>query len=474
MKKSHASELQPDGPKVFDRMVAYFEQEEQGPQILDVCMTSLDPDLKRYVSRRYRLIAKAFAGHYPLERLNESLEQSGFPRLYARSPFEASLIYAFRRGLRYDEWRKIVDEGQQIMAQTAETNAPMTGGQITVGMLRDYVRQLSQTESTGDQSVYSLRTRHETMAMNEELLHLADSQQDFRMFFAENRALFSSVREKTRYYFCKYLLFMIQGRIDAYLGALKTKIGRDAALEELGCLVRCKTVLDRRSHTPEEAEQVIDQSPLSPKGIYTEFDEFYLNYTTVRGVDHLMTYYSLYPEMTGDERSRILGAIRRMNRKVRDLDDDALEAAVLTELDRREDELDRIYSDRNRAQLYQKRRSPEGRMRDYLQGKLDPDRVTLINFLLFFAGSAPMTPRMQMTQPRMDEILSECGYSMLSEDDAYDRFVLTLIRSEEPPADVIEAMVTSMAVEGKDSPLCRSYIHSVSEYRQMKELLGDG
>ena len=54
---------------------------------------------------RLAVLAEGFAQEMDLEQVNERLKEEGFESLYARSLYEAGLIYAFSHGLSYEEWK---------------------------------------------------------------------------------------------------------------------------------------------------------------------------------------------------------------------------------------------------------------------------------------------------------------------------------------------------------------------------------
>lgn len=58
-------------------------------------------------------------------------------------------------------------------------------------------------------------------------------------------------------------------------------------------------------------------------------------------------------------------------------------------------------------------RKGENTIRKYLCGNLDVDRITLVYFLLFWESGIESRNEIWITEKRNNEILDECGFSML-------------------------------------------------------------
>ena len=83
-------------------MIEDFQKKDL-QELLQNCMHA-DAKKAKKLPLRYRLIAVGFLAHLSLEQMEQKLTEHGCERLYARNPLEASLIFAFRRGLSYEEW----------------------------------------------------------------------------------------------------------------------------------------------------------------------------------------------------------------------------------------------------------------------------------------------------------------------------------------------------------------------------------
>ena len=90
---------------------------------------------------RLAVLAEGFARQMDLKEVNERLEDEGYETLYARSLYEAGLIYAFSHQMKYESWKelyrrymekydRIADPKRQIFAG-GENNAETAGGICT-------------------------------------------------------------------------------------------------------------------------------------------------------------------------------------------------------------------------------------------------------------------------------------------------------------------------------------------------------
>ena len=82
--------------------------------IVDPALLANDRYLKT-VPLRYKIIADAFVRKSSLSELNAALVSCDCEQLYARNPYEATLIYAFSNGLSYDEWQSLLSLNKHIV-----------------------------------------------------------------------------------------------------------------------------------------------------------------------------------------------------------------------------------------------------------------------------------------------------------------------------------------------------------------------
>ena len=71
--------------------------------------------------------------------------------------------------------------------------------------------------------------------MEEKIARLETGRKEFRQFLNANIRSFSPVREKTRYYFCKYLYYYLEDKIGQYTQALGKSLPAQEYLAELRC-----------------------------------------------------------------------------------------------------------------------------------------------------------------------------------------------------------------------------------------------
>lgn len=172
-----------------------------------------------------------------LDELDQKLKENGCEQLYARNQTEATLVYAFLKGLSYEEWldlQKICEE----MNNEAKDQW-FNGAGVTYRELREYVR--ANSDITEDE----LLTQKVTRRLRGQI-EKTSTEEEFLRFMEDNREDFCVVREKARYYFCKYLCYYIEEKTEAYLAARKSGFGQEQALLELNVL-KCVAVLRKNS-----------------------------------------------------------------------------------------------------------------------------------------------------------------------------------------------------------------------------------
>lgn len=152
--------------------------------------------------RRMEILAEGFARKLTAEEVNARLLESDCEALYPRSFPEATLQYAYDHGLCVEQWREIL---AQCRVET-EGEDPFPGGKITCRQLKKYVEGASEE---GLETAYVTRFLAEGIGR-------AQSGDALAAFLLENNDKFSEVREKARYYFCKYLHLYIREKCENY------------------------------------------------------------------------------------------------------------------------------------------------------------------------------------------------------------------------------------------------------------------
>lgn len=434
---------------VFDRITAEFINAGTAEQMLSDCM-SLKPHKMTRVPLRYRIIALCFARGDNLEDLNALLLQEGCPQLYARSYLESSLIFAFKNRLSYGEWKSLCLKCETIRASSGSEHSFFPDKKISFQELEQYVLVGSDPEAA------RLKTRQMTRILEQNILSLGKDHADFQQFFVSNLYVFSEVREKTRYYFCKYLYMYIREKIDDFVAiARKRKLTAADYLQ----LITLKgiTPLKRKKMSPEEIRQFLGGCDISCGEIFSEFNYFYFQYVSSDWTQILIEYLEDPEELTDEQAQSLTAALRQQHPSRSSLsDEELLSWAFDGGLD---DEADGEVN-----------RLGETTIRKYIKGTLDIDRTTLICFLLFF-GHHIRENDYAITHSRLDTILQECGFSPLDKADAFDDFVLRFLRAKDP-AECLMDEVTAYAIDGENFYLYHLFWSAQSQSALFRKLMG--
>lgn len=448
----------------FDQMMSEFLNSENGALMLEDCM-SFEFDRVNKVPLRYRIIALGFVKHYTLQQLNEELTRAGCPQLYSRSLMEAGLIYAFLNGMSYSEWRNLEKECVEIRDAADLSGAYLRGSSFTLRDLQEYVN------ANSDEEEQLLETKHLTRMIMGRIEEAVTGRADFRSFLNANLDSFSVVREKTRYYFCKYLCYDLETRIARYLEA-EEKGQEESAVGEIS-VFRGLTKLKRKKMTPEEIRETLETSAVSCGEIFDAFNFFYFEYISLDWMEVLLEYYGNIEDMPPKEQKKLAASLRHYDaKKYGKLSDREILRKKQEELDAREEELDEIYSLSGENRGYQKNRVGENTIRKYIRGSLDIDRTTLVSFLLFFGSESRLPEEMKITPERLTEILLECGYPGLRPDDDFDAFVVDYLRAEDPTEFLME-QVTGYAKAEENFYLYQMYKASTSYDEEFRKVTGD-
>ena len=186
---------------IFENLVMNFSIDTEE-------LSKADEKKRKAVPARLEILAEGLAARWSLEQINQKLEENECEKLYARSFYEACLIYAFEHRMDYEEWKELFAEGRKLFEKSKrDEKSFFRGGKITLKELKEYMEAESVSEE--------LETMFLTRSLEEKIIK-SDSEEEFLSFVQENIEKFSSVRERARYYFCKYLYFYIQDRCDRY------------------------------------------------------------------------------------------------------------------------------------------------------------------------------------------------------------------------------------------------------------------
>ena len=453
---------------VFDRMMERLGS-LGGDEYLEECMT-MDPTILKNIPRRYRLIALGFYKGYTLKQLNDRLLRDGCEKLYARSLLEAELIYAFSRQMPYEDWKRM----HQDLWTSGEVLSPppgiLNGKNLCAASLKDYV--VMGSDESG-----RLGTLHVTQALEKKISQLPGDEKEFALFLRDNITEFSDVREKARYYYCKYLYAYLECRI---MNCISASIKREAdknAWEEALCemtVLRGLTRLKRERMEPDEMKRFLLKAPLSCGGIYDAFNYFYFEYVSCDWMQVLMEYFGEPATIPEERKASLAESIRIYHPEWKGLDDQTVIKMKYDEAERKEEMLDEAYSLSGSSRGYQRNRRGEKSIRNYITGELDIDRTTLICYLIFFDRNTDYDrvklPVQPLTWERLDQILAECGFPTLRREDDMDSFFLEYLHSDDP-VDYLMECVTSYALENRNFFLYHMYNSSVSNEEELGKLL---
>ena len=442
-------------------------------------------------SRRMEIIKKGFAEGLSTEAVNSLLTENYCETLYARNIYEAALIFAFDHHRTYDEWQSMIRQCRKLYNPGRQAS----GTVMPLADLRKYVEEESEKEASGTNTAYI------TKEMQEELSQTTDDE-SFIAFLLTNIERFSSVREKARYYFLKYILYYVDEKTEAYLkacqkvdllrlqkGGLLTEEEKNiekTAVEELSFLKPLKP-LQRSADTAkpsaknymtlEEKKEWIAGTSLTPGGIYEAMNYYYFGYISMEWLGLCVEMYPYFEDWPAATRKKIaegLGLITRQTTPEQ-------ERVILNELGerietielRKEEELNAIYAKdgdtQERDRLYAESRKAADAFRDFILGKTDINRRTLIMFLLFINANTSLEGDRNITVPRLNDILINCGFSQLRPDREFDRFVLRFMRADDPMG-VFEDMMEERIKKTEQSVLYNIYEAS---YNHQKELIRD-
>lgn len=462
-------------------------------------------------SRRMEIIRKGFAEHLTSRSVNKLLLENYCEALYARNIYEAALIYCFDHGNTYAEWREMVTQCDQVY----HPDPDKSGTVILLSKLRDYVEKESTQEGNG------LNTAFITRKMQSELEETA-SEESFMDFLLKNIENFSAVREKARYYFSKYTLLYIDEKIENYLSACEKvdilrsrkagmlseeeKYPEKAAVEELSFLKPLKPLqrsadtakFDTKNYLPmEEKKKLLGEMSLTSGGIFDAMNQYYFGYISM---DWLELCLEMYPEIEGwptETKRKIAQALGLLKPDTTEEEEkqilDSLEDRILE----KEEELE-LQRDRAYARKKEPATTPAGEdsaspitasekqaenllnsetqekkatlaFRDFLLGRKDINRRTLLLYLLFIQARTSLSEENKITVPRLNKILLNCGFSQLQPNREFDRFVMGFLKAEDP-IGYFQLFVEDRLKNQKESVLYGIYENS---YSHQKELVRD-
>ncbi len=491
---------------------------------------------------RIKILQRAFWEGWNLEQVNSELEKNFCERLYARNRYEAGLIYAFQNGLSYEEWKKLYQKYieqdrkpangeagiQETEAYTRQMNEQKIleskkqrasayasgiwrGRDITFKAIKDYVRKNSQNET--------LETGMRTFLVEEELKNVESIEDNagFGIFMEKNEEEFSAVREKARYYFCKYLSFYIEERCQRYYEKCKAKeeatlSGKTkqklepyrreeqfalAELDVLKNLAKLKAESEKFKINIPLAEKVnyVEDAGLSYRTLFERFNYFYFGFITLERAEYLYeTYWEYFRELEDEKwkehtpefqeawEEEMLKVASFLGDYKGGLTQKSKERAFtkLTELkkrlDAKEEKLDEEYSLDSPNPGSQRGRGGETYFRDFITGKRDINRDTLITFLLFVDGTTRLSDEKRITKLRLNTILRNCGFAQLiPQERAFDKFISEYLgrTNRSQKIDLLYEAAQEAVERGEDFCFRKMYLQGKSNQEELLKYVGE-
>lgn len=428
----------------------------------------IDPDLlvnnktSNRIPLRYRIIAAAFVGKADLNALNSTLVAHSCEQLYARNPYEATLIYAFSNGLGYDEWRSLLKESEYIRSNVNDEPL-LSSSRLSLKDIRAYV-----AKNSGDASETHYETIHRTGSLQSHLSSASADRKELLKYLLRNTSEFSFVREITRYYFCKYLMYFLETRKNDYCKALEIGHGIPRALSRLS-VFKVQSTLARKKHTPEEAAKLIDEAPISLFAIYDDFESFYFGYTTMDWMSVLLERYDIY-NLNDSQKKDVANYLRNYNPSLAGKSDEELVAWQQEEMEKRDAEADLEYSLDGEGKASVPSRVGETFLRKVLRGAVDLDRTTFLTFLLFFDKESDVPPEHRITEARLRDILNGCGFPVLNSEREIDDFIIDYLNTDDPMSLLLQE-AEIMAMSQENFYLYKSHLASKSKSSEWENLL---
>ncbi len=442
----------------YEMMMEELFYSDIGNDILAQVMNPANWETVSGVPLRYRLIGLGFMKHQDLDELNESLMEQGCRPLYARNSFECTLIYAFSNKIAYAEWRKIFVACETVRNQYAnaekEKDAFFQKGKVTFGELESYVMNFSDVSRKG------LETRSLTYALNEKIQTLNPDYNSFFQFYASVIDDFTDVHEKARYYFCKFFYYHLTEKIEYYISNVGNHVPTQDDLTGL-LPIKAESALRRRAVKSTDIMGVLRNCALSPGALFEEFNYYFFGYVSTDWVELFLENVTDAAELLPEQIHKLADAIRNMPSKKNKKEMEKIEDIDIVR--------------RRICELQQMEKPPNSRrgetaIRKYLRGDLDLDRTTLICFLLYFGTSVISRNDIKLSVGRLDEILDECGFSMLRHKNAFDEFVIKYMESDDPVEVLMLEMDKYISTE-KNFYLYEVYSNSISNAKDIRQMM---
>lgn len=328
--------------------------------------------------------------------------------------------------------------------------------------LRKYIDENSDIENS------EYMTMHRTQQMESDLFKIS-GEEAFIEYININLFAFSTAREKTRYYFCKYLYYYLERKIRNYLRLLSihTESNRE---KEIGKEIRSEEirVFKGRFSTKSSEETIrneLENAPISFNNLYEEFGDFFSTYTVSDWMHVLLDNYDKdLSGLTPQETQKLCAAAKHYDRKYKKMDDAEIirDLAKLIKLENEEPDPD--------DESFGKDRMGENSIRKYIKGQLDLDRVTFICFLLFFGTDLRKPVRLHIDEDRLNTVLKESGFGQLDGNNDFDNFVINYLNANSPVLYLVDVVTEYVMSKEDNFYLYKLYRNSRSAENDMQKL----
>lgn len=444
---------------VYEKIMGELMNSYVGTDIMDQVLDPKDIE-KTSLPLRYRLIVLGFLKKDSLEDVNDKLINNGCQPLYSRSSFEATLIYAFANQLSYVEWKRIASACEQARNRWKSEDfndnkqaAYFQGKRITFGELERYVKDFSVQQEK------ELVTKQVTQVLDESIRSLGPDHTRFFQFYVGNLQEFSDVREKSRYYFCKYLYYNLVGKIERYREIVKDSVPNQEQLLSL-LPIKAESTLRRRKTNPSELMGALRDCAISPAMIFEEFNYHFFEYVSLDWVELVLENISDVEEMEENQMKMVATYLKEnVSKKAQERLGTLSDFEIVSQYWRKLQEDEKEHSSSRKG---------ENAIRKYLRGDLDIDRTTLICFLLFWGSKEDNRNEISISEERINAILDECGFSMLRNKDSFDRFVIEYMTSSDPVSFLMEEMDRYIN-RGETFFIYEVYTHSSSNAGEIRK-----
>lgn len=401
----------------FDEAISKLALNDDGTSQIEKCM-KFDQNLSRNVPLRHKIITTGFVRRYSLEELNANLQKYNLDKLYARNLWEATLIYAFSKHLTYHNWRQKIEIVRSL--NTNITSSILINGRLTTNTIKEYL-----DDNSIQQNSEAHITNHVTQRIEDDILQL-NNDNEFINYITSNINEFSKVREKTRYYFCKYLYHYLKHKVEVYLFYKKQGItlSQDELMSEFSIFQGIREIHNSDSAINDILEELL-AAPISFRNLHRDFNEFYWGYVRLDWFHAFLNVYDDFNNLSNEDVKKIAAAAKAYDSTYRkqNMEDMDIVKDIGRRLEQHEKDLDKLYSRGTANRGYQYNRSEESILRSYMTGELDLDRTTFICLLIFLSDSIPRSERIFLDENRLNVVLVESGFQELQLDDSFDQFV---------------------------------------------------